>query len=139
MDKMFVWPILAGFLFSTWPFVMRATGLPPVLAAVFLTTASLFVYPFFLRGDMNLKALTLFVVILAVVAGLMNGFGTIAFQKMIANKEMNLAIGIFVLIMTQIVVTTIGGLILDSEDILTTKKLLGIGAAACAVYLLTGK
>ncbi len=139
MWEAYSWSVLAGMLFAIWPFVMKATGLPPIVAAVFLTASSLLVYPPFLKGSMDIRALTILMVALAIVAGLINGVGTIALQKVIASKEIDVATGIFVIIMTQIVVTTIGGFFFAQGDLFTTKKLAGLWSASLAVYLLTSK
>lgn len=136
-----IFSILAGLAFGIWPFFMKKSGLTPMANAVVLTVVSLMVYlPFVILNPADLQAVNVLTVGfgLAVVAGAMNGLGTIAFQKMVTNKEVAIATGVMLVILTQVVVTAVGERVLYG-DLFTTKKVFGIAAAGAAVYLLTSK
>ncbi len=134
-----LWSILAGFLFGLWPLVMKKSGLTPMAAAFTLTAVSLVVcLPFLGRVDYQTTGFLTIGFGLAMVAGVMNGFGTIAFQKMLADKNVEIAVGILLVILTQVVVTAIGGRLFYGE-LFTTKKVAGLVTSVVAVYLLTSK
>lgn len=131
--------ILAGLLFGAWPLIMKKSDLTPMAAAFTLTVMSLAVYlPFLSRQDYPKTGVLTIGFGLAVIAGLMNGFGTIAFQKMLADKNIEITVGILLVILTQVVVTAVGGSLFYSEPF-TTKKVVGLFTAALAAYLLTSK
>lgn len=134
-----IFSILAGLMFGLWPLIMKKSGLTPMANAFTLTIVSLAVYLPFIR-PMDYQT-TRFLTVgfgLAVVAGILNGLGTIAFQKMVTNKEVAIATGVMLVILTQVVVTAVGGRLFYA-DLFTGKKVGGVAAAAVAVYLLTSK
>ena len=133
-----MWPVTAGICFGTWPLIMKSSGLNAIMASFVLTVVSLLVYLPFLKGGFDQAALLKAGVILAVVAGLLNGIGTIAFQKMIGGKEMDITQVVLLVIMIQIVITVAGGRLFYG-DVFTVKKVVGIPTALIAAYLLTSK
>lgn len=133
-----LWPVIAGLCFGTWPLIMKSSGLNAIMASFVLTVVSLLVYLPFLKSGFDQASLLKVGVILAVVAGLLNGIGTIAFQKMIGGKEMDISQVVLMVIIIQIVITAAGGRLFYG-DIFTVKKVFGIVAAGFAAYLLTSK
>ncbi len=133
-----MWPVMAGLCFGIWPLIMKSSGLNAIMAAFVLTTVSLLVYLPFLKGSFDQAALFRTGVILAVVAGLLNGIGTIAFQRMIGAKDLEISQVVLMVIIIQIVITAAGGRLFYHE-LFTIKKAFGVVAAGCAAYLLTSK
>ena len=122
-----MWPVIAGLCFGTWPLIMRSSGLNAIMASFVLTVVSLLVYLPFLKGGLDQAALLKMGIILAIVAGLLNG-----------DKELDITQVVLMVIMIQIVITAVGGRLFYS-DLFTAKKFLGILAAGFAAYLLTSK
>jgi len=136
MNMFSIW---AGVLFGAWPLVMKKSGLTPMASAFVLTFMSLIVYlPFLRRSDYQATSFLTVGLGLAAVAGIMNGIGTIAFQKMIADKSTAITTGILLVILTQMVVNAVGGWLFHG-DVFTVKKVAGLFTAAAAAYLLTSK
>jgi len=133
-----IWPVIAGLCFGTWPLIMKSSGLNAIMASFVLTVVSLLVYLPFLKSGFDQATLLKAGVILAVVAGLLNGIGTIAFQKMVGSKEVDITQVVLMVIIIQIVITAAGGRLFYHE-IFTVKKVLGVVAAGLAAYLLTSK
>ena len=133
-----IWPVIAGLCFGTWPLIMKSSGLNAIMASFVLTVVSLLVYLPFLKSGFDQAALLKMGVILAVVAGLLNGIGTIAFQKMIGAKEMDITQVVLMVIIIQFVITAAGGRLFYHE-LFTLKKALGVVAAGLTAYLLTSK
>lgn len=120
-----VYLLVAGVLFTAWPFVMRASGLPPLIAAFVLHVSSLFVFiPGMLRAGADLRTLLTVGVLLGVLAGVMNGLGHLAFQQMIALKSVELSRMTLVLVAIQIIVGIVGGKFAYGEA-LTAEKIIG--------------
>ncbi len=133
-----LWPVIAGLCFGTWPLIMKSSGLSAIMAAFVLTVVSLLVYLPFLKGEFDQVALLKTGIILAVVSGLLNGIGTIAFQKMIGGKDFDITQVVLMVIIIQIVITAVGGR-LFYDDLFTVKKAIGIPVAGLAAYLLVSK
>ena len=133
-----VWPVIAGLCFGTWPLIMKSSGLNAIMASFVLTVVSLMVYLPFLKGGFDQAALLKTGVILAVVAGLLNGIGTIAFQRMVGAKDLEISQVVLMVVIIQIVITAAGGSLFYHE-LFTIKKAFGVVAAGLAAYLLTSK
>ena len=133
-----MWPVIAGLCFGIWPLIMKSSGLNAIMAAFVLTAVSLLVYLPFLKGSFDQTTFFKTGIILAVVSGLLNGIGTIAFQKMVGAKDMDITQVVLMVIIIQIVITAIGGR-LFYEDLFTIKKAIGIPVAGLAAYLLVSK
>ena len=139
MNNPLVFALLSGLLFGTWPLVMKKAGLTPMAAATTLTVMTLAVCaPFLNRADYRTTSVFTLGFGLAVVAGLMNGAGTIAFQKVIVAKNLEITTGILIVILTQVAITAVGGRVVYGDP-LTIKKAFGLVAAVVATYLLTAK
>ena len=132
------WPMLAGLCFGIWPLLMKSSGLNPSMASLVLTTVSLLVYLTFLRTGFDQVALGRIVVLFAVVAGVLNGIGTLAFQKAVGGRELDLTTAVLIVIMLQLVITVVGGLLFYGDP-LTGKRFLGFCTAVITAYLLTSK
>lgn len=133
-----IWPVTAGLCFGIWPLIMKSSGLNAIMAAFVLTAVSLLVYIPFLKGSFDQAALLKTGIILAIVSGLLNGIGTIAFQKMVGAKDMDITQVVLMVIIIQVVITAVGGRLFYG-DLFTVKKAGGIFAAGLAAYLLTSK
>ena len=139
MDKIpALWfAVFAGLCFGGWPLIMKLSGLNPIVAATVLAVASLAVFLPFLKGNVNIAELTATGVVIALIAGVINGLGSIAIQRVLASP-VEVTTGILVIIITQVVVTAIGGRLFYHETF-TVNKAVGLLAAVAAIKLLTGK
>lgn len=131
--------ILTAFCFGTWPIIMKTTGLKPNLAAFILTTITMVIVstPFIIdfhqlkipENNLVKKAL-----MIAIMAGLLNGVGTILFQKVIAATQ-DMSKAYIIILISQLPVAAISSIIFLHEPI-TIKKLAGFVAAIITILLL---
>ena len=136
MNMFSIW---AGVIFGAWPLIMKKSGLTPMAAAFVLTLMSFVAYvPFLSRADYRTTGVLTVGFGLAALAGVMNGMGTIFFQKMVADKSIDITVGYLLVILTQIVVVSVGAWLFYG-DVFTWKKVAGLFTAALAAYLLTSK
>lgn len=128
--------LTAGLFFGIWPLVIKTSGLQPVSAAFILSGISAIVcLPFLKLGGGG--SWTMGAVLLGVLAGLLNGAGTVAFQQAIASK-LEISTVVFIILTLQVVITVLGGRVFYG-DVFTPQKIAGIVAACVAMFLLTGK
>ena len=130
--------ILAGIFFGGWPLAMRASGFNPFAAGFVLNLGSALIFLPFLKGKINPVTLLSMGAIFALAASALNGVGHIAFQTLVAQREIEISRVNTVLVMVVVLTTTVGGRIFYGEPF-TWKKILGLVAALTAVKLLTGK
>ncbi len=138
MTSKLLWPVIAGLCFGIWPLIMKSSGFNATMASFVLTVVSLLVYLPLLKTNFDATAFLKIGMLLAVASGLLNGIGTVAFQKMVGAKGMEITQGVLIVIMIQVVITAAGGRLFYG-DLFTAKKILGILAAVIAAYLLTSK
>lgn len=129
-------PLFAGLCFGFWPLLMRQTGLTGMQAGFMVSSVTLLVFIPLFGGDT--QGFTWKTVCLALVAGLINGLGSVCLQKGLANKELEVSTMIMVIIMTQLVITAVGSRLILGE-LWDLRKLAGMSCAALTVWLLSGK
>lgn len=127
--------VFAGVCCGLWP-LMIGSGRNPIMTGIMVIIVSLAVFLPFLPANFKPAELTAQAVVIILAAGVINGFGSIAIQHVAVSKEK--VTGILVLIITQVVVTAVGGLIFYAERF-TFEKFVGLIAAVAAIKLLTGK
>ncbi|MBI4095114.1 MAG: hypothetical protein HY435_02905 [Candidatus Liptonbacteria bacterium] len=130
--------LCAGFFFGAWPLVMRASGLNSILAAFVLQVGTMLVVSPFLKGNVRVSLVLSAGMAVAIAAGIANGFGQLAFQKLISLRDVELARASITVVVMQIATTAIGARFFYAETF-GWKKLLGCGFALIAVKLLIGK
>jgi len=126
--------IFSGIMFGAWPLVMKKSGLSPIVSAFTLSVVSAIVIAPFLRGNPLVAGAGVGLAI-AVVAGIMNGLGTIAFMRLIGSPTIAISVGIFTVILVQTMITAAGGAIFFG-DTFTGKRVAGMVLAICSLYLL---
>lgn len=137
MGQLF-FPVFAGLCFGAWPLIMKQSGLHPIMAAFILCVSTLATIVPLMHTSAVWQGVARSAALIAVAAGLLNGFGTIAMQRMLADKTTAVSVGVFVIIIAQMVSTAIGGRVFYSDP-LTLKRAAGVCLAVAAVYLLNGK
>ncbi len=138
MERSLVFAILAGLFFGVWPLIMRLSGLPWAIAGVILQIGSCLVFIYYLKQQSSWAAWLSFGAAVGIACGILNGFGQINLQKLLAMKEAQLAQAITLMVVTQIVITAVGAKIFFGEQF-GWKKILGCTLALVAVKLLIGK
>ena len=129
--------VLTAFCFGTWPIIMKASGLKPGVAAFILTTVTLIIVfiPFINEvrngesGNLTGRALKL-----GLMVGLLNGLGTVLFQKAIVAAE-DMSKSYIIILVSQLPVAAINSMIFLGEPF-TIKKLAGFIAAGITIFLL---
>lgn len=136
---MTLYAVFAGLCFGAWPLIMKASKIkPPIVAATVLVATSLAVFVPFLAGNQVPIQVTLVGLLIGIAAGVLNGLGSIALQRILVSKAIEVTTAIFIIVVTQVVVTAIGGWLFYNEPF-TVKKIMVVAAAGVAVYCLTGK
>lgn len=126
---------LAGVAFGGWPLLMKSVVIDPMIGAFILTTFSLVVYLPFLPACAAWTQMTGTTVMVAVICGLANGAGTIAYQNMLQSKA-PVSECIFICIIVQIVFTAIGGVVFYGDPF-PMRKVFGVATMVVAAYLIT--
>lgn len=127
-------PVLAGLFFGAWPLFMRATGFTGAQSGFLVSIATLVVFLPLWKGDAT--GFTQKTLILGITAGLMNGVGSIFYQKALADPKLELSRILLVVLVTTIVVGTVGARLFYGE-LLDIKKMLGLTLGLVGVLLLT--
>lgn len=128
--------LFAGFCFGSWPLLSRLTGLTGPQGGFLLSLATFSVFIPLFGGDTT--GFTWKAVCLGLLCGLLNGVGTVFLQKELAGKQFEVSTIMLVIIMTQLVVTVLGGRLIYG-DLWDMRKLFGMGTAALTIWLLTSK
>ena len=118
MNGVFWLTFLSGVFFGVWPLVMRASGLVGI--SVFKGTA----FP-------SLNGL-----LIGLAAGLLNGFGVLAYGKLIGMPEVEMSKIVPLLVVLIAAVGVLGGYFFYGEPF-TLRKIIGIIAVIIAAFLLT--
>jgi uncharacterized membrane protein len=129
-----LFPFLAGLCFGSWPLFMRSTGFSGPQSGFVVSVVTLVVFIPLWRGDtagFNQKALAL-----GVAAGLLNGLGSIFYQAALANLKLEVSRVLLVVLVTTILVSTVGARLFYGE-LLDTQKLFGLSFSLIGVLLLT--
>jgi len=126
--------VLAGTFFGLWPLIMRVSGLNadwiPIIVGIGIFVAGLLVMP-----DIRDNSEILYKILIGLLAGFVSGLGIVFLGKILADKSASLYL-IIVMIVTQMVINTIGASAFFSETI-TLKRALGILSAILTAILLT--
>ncbi len=150
---------LAGTCFGLWPLIMRKSNLPDInqslmlalpttaiiLAAYFTGVMSGVIFNTFLAATLalgigvGLGLIPLTVYPIAIIAGMLNGLGTI---KLLGNlraaQQEKASTVILVIVLTQIAVNELCGITMLGADF-SIRKALGFVVALGAVYLIATK
>lgn len=129
----------SAIFFTAYPFVMRVTGLPAAAAGLVLHFVGFLVFiPVSAMAKVDWKMVTITAGSLAVLSGILQGFGHVFFQKIIANKEIEYSTAAITMITLNIVMAAAVAAILFGETI-TLRKGVGFAFATVAVWLLVKK
>ncbi len=118
--------VLAGLCFGGWQLVMRASGLKdPMLAAFLLNIATVITFIPFMRGRIDVTTLFSYGVVLALIAGLINGFGHVVFQRLVLAREEEL-VRFGAVVPAIVVLVSVAGAVAFYGEILSGKKIFGV-------------
>lgn len=131
--------ITAGICFGFWPLLMKRSTIEPIGNALILSaiTSALMVGAFSRTPNARVGMLISGVALFAVVAGILNGLGTIQFLGAMGRiPASDISRAILLMILVQVTTNELGGILLYHAPV-TAKKLAGFGAAIVAAILLT--
>ena len=126
--------LVAGSFFSSYPFLIRMSGLNYVAAAIALQIGTMIVFAPLSPWYIDLRAIIVFSTLLALVAGVMNGFWHMAFQRLLATPDVEISRLTVVMVAVQIVVAMAIGNIFNGERI-TPIKCLGALFVGLGIWL----
>lgn len=129
-----LYPFLAGLCFGSWPVLMRGTNWSGAQGGFMISVITVVMFIPLWRGDttgFSQRAL-----ILGVSAGLLNGVGSIFYQKALADPKLEISRTLLVVLVTTILITTVGARLFYVE-LLDTKKLIGLAFGLIGVVLLS--
>ncbi|MFC1613550.1 EamA family transporter [Patescibacteria group bacterium] len=134
MDIRIILAVGSSFLFGIWPMVMRISGVNKSWANIALSLGLFIValISLILTPD-NPMRYSQRAVLLALTAGLMNGIGMLAFNKLLAIGEISKYVTMNYSLLPAI--SFLSGVIILNES-LNIKKLIGIVSAIMAAILL---
>lgn len=127
--------LVAGTFFGSWPLIMRSSGLNYVVAALALQLGSFIVFTPLLSGRANTTTILAVGVLVGLLAGIVNGFGQLSFQKLVSLKDVEISRFTVIVVTLQIIISVVGGYVIYHEPF-TVRKTAGIVAAIVAVNLL---
>lgn len=137
--------VTAGTAFGVWPLITRGSKLHFLPAGFGLQLGTVIMFGLFMvtmRNQLDLGAAFSFgsggkLVGLALVAGLVNGVGQLAMQKLVASPAIEVSVfGPATLTITALVYG-VGGYLAYHEP-MTPRKIVGIATAAITLWLLKG-
>lgn len=133
MNGVFWLTFLSGVFFGVWPLVMRASGLGAAWVAIMLALGSGLVGISVFKGTAfpSLNGL-----LIGLAAGLLNGFGVLAYGKLIGMPEVEMSKIVPLLVVLIGAVGVLGGYFFYGEPF-TLRKIIGIIAVIIAAFLLT--
>lgn len=131
--------VIAGACFGAWPLVMKKSDLGYMMNASILSLITLLIVATQLltqnKGQISHNFLPIFI-LFAVIAGILNGYGTGKFINLIASiPKKDIAKAIFTMVIAQLSVTVIGSMIFYHEPF-TIKRIAGLITGAITVVLL---
>ncbi|TSC81715.1 MAG: hypothetical protein G01um101419_767 [Parcubacteria group bacterium Gr01-1014_19] len=131
--------VLAGIFFSSWQFVMRASGISnPFVAAFMLNLGTLMViFPMAAKG-LNWKLLLSGGALMAITAGLINGIGHSINARLVVNKTEEISRFGAIIPAVCVLVSVICGFCLLGEPI-TWRKLIGICVVLIGITIVATK
>lgn len=129
-----LYPFLAGLFFGTWPLLMRGTNWTGAQGGFWVSVVTLVVFLPLWRGDST--GFTSKALLLGIMAGLLNGLGSVFYQKALADPKLEISRTLLVVLVTTIVVGTLGARLFYGE-LLDIKKMLGLTLGLIGVLLLT--
>ncbi len=149
----------AGACFGLWPLIMQKSGLQGIQQSLGLTlsTTAIILVAWFvgIAGGWAINTVLVFSLfagimvgfkliepspyLIAVLAGLLNGLGTIKYLDSISSTQQNrVSAAILVVILTQIMINETGGIVMMGAEF-SIRKAIGITMAICAIYLIVNK
>lgn len=130
--------LLSGVFFGSWPLIMRTTNFHYVIGAFLLQIGSIAVFLPLFKNHFDIRSFLAPAIFIGLMAGVMNGFGQLAYQKLITMKEVEISRFAIIVVITQIILTFIAGRIFFGEA-LTAKKILALIMSVIVVKLLMEK
>lgn len=132
----FILCAFAALFFASYQLVLRASGLPPMVAGFVMHLVGTVVFlPLFLRENLAKISFISLGIGLAVVAGVLQALGHVPWQKLIADRQIPMATSVVVMIVINIVITAIGGAVFFKEG-LTASKVAGMVLASASIWLM---
>lgn len=137
--------VIAGTAFGAWPLITRGSKLHFLSAGLGLQLGTVIMFGLFMftmRNQLDLGAAFSFgdggkLALLALAAGLVNGVGQLAMQKLVASPEVQISVFAPATLMIMTVIYGIGGWLVYHEP-LTFRKGIGIVTATITIWLLKG-
>lgn len=130
---------LAAFFFAGYQLVMRASGLTPMTAGLILHfTGTLVFIPLIFKESATRTGLTLLAAGIAVISGIMQALGQVSWQKLLADRQVEMSTMVVVMIAINIAIMVAGGYFFYGEK-LNPSKITGVGLAMVAVWLMVRK
>lgn len=137
--------LIAGTAFGAWPLITRGSKLHFLPAGLGLQLGTVLMFGLFMvtmRGQLDLGAAFNFgnggkLALLALLAGLVNGAGQLAMQKLVASPTASISVFAPATLTVMAVVYAIGGWLAYNEP-MTLKKVAGLITAIVTLWLLKG-
>ncbi len=132
----FVCCAFAALFFASYQLVLRASGLPPMVAGFIMHLVGTMVFlPLFLRENLAKISFVSLGIGLAVTGGILQALGHVPWQKLIADRNTPMTTAVVVMIAMNIAITAVGGALFFGEKI-TMSKGAGMGVAMFAIWLM---
>jgi len=123
--------------FGFWPLIAKSSNLPPLWIAVSVAIGTLLVVSAPMSWSFTVPVKKF--LIIGLIAGVVNGFGHIAFAKILAAVNSGLLEGSMafpVIMISALVIQTVGAIVFFREGVSLT-KISGVVLGVVAVYLLS--
>ena len=138
-SQTFLWCLWPAIFFAVYQLMLRPSGLPPAAAGFIMHLVGTIIFiPVCVKQKVDWKLITLFAGSLGVAAGVSQAFGHVWWQKVLADKNVDLGTAAIVMIMMNIVVVVIGSAVFFGEKI-TLNKGAGFALGAFAIWLMVRK
>lgn len=137
--------LIAGMAFGAWPLITRGSKLHFLPAGLGLQLGTVLMFGLFIvvmRDQLDLGAMFSSgdggkLALLALLAGLVNGVGQLAMQKLVASPTTSISVFAPATLTVMAVVYAIGGWLAYNEP-MTIRKVVGMATAMITFWLLKG-
>lgn len=137
--------LIAGTAFGAWPLITRGSKLHFLPAGFGLQLGTVIMFGLFMvamRDQLDMRTAFSFgnggkLALLALAAGLVNGVGQLAMQKLIASPSVQVSVFAPATLTIMALVYGVGGWVAYHEP-MTLRKVVGIVTAAVTLWLLKG-